>query len=71
MNSLPFISHHLYVAAIGNDSHGHERPTRRERPFAEPGGQASPIAVEVMDTSKPMPVGQTRPVRATVIQARP
>ena len=65
MNSLPFISHHLFVAAIGNEGRGHERPTRRERPFAGPADQASAIALEVMDARKPMPAGATRALRAT------
>jgi hypothetical protein len=49
MNSLPFISHHLFVAAIANEGRGRERPARRERPFTAPVDQASAIALEVMD----------------------
>ena len=37
MNSLPFISHHLFVAAIGNEGRGHEKPARHERPFVGAG----------------------------------
>jgi hypothetical protein len=70
MNSLPFISHHLFVAAIGNEGRGHERPTPRERPFAGPAHQANLISVEVMDTRQPMPAGMTRAPRARIAQAR-
>jgi len=70
MNSLPFISHHLFVAAIGNDGRGTARPTRHERPSAGPAEPANAIALEVMDYCRPLPAGATRPVRASVAQAR-
>ena len=70
MNSLPFISHHLFVAAIGNERRGHGRPTRHERPFADPADQANPIVVEVMDARQPMPTGTIRALRARIAQAR-
>jgi hypothetical protein len=70
MNSLPFISHHLFVAAIGNEGRRHERSTRHERPFAGPADQASPIAVEVMDARQPMPAATIRASRARIAQAR-
>jgi hypothetical protein len=69
MNSLPFISHRLFVAAIGNEGRGHERPTRHERPFAGPADLASPIAVEVMDARQSMPTGAIRALRARIAQA--
>jgi hypothetical protein len=69
MNSLPFISHHLFVAAIGNEGRGHERPARHERPFAAPADQASAIALEVMDAQKPMPESATGASRARITQA--
>jgi hypothetical protein len=69
MNSLPFISHHLFVAAIGNEDRGQEKPARPERPFIVPSDQASAIALEVMDAQKPMPEGATRPWRARIGQA--
>lgn len=70
MNSLPFISHHLFVAAIGNEGRGHERPMPHERPLAGPVDQASPITVEVMDARRPMPAGMTRAPQARITQAR-
>ena len=70
MNSLPFISHHLFVAAIGNEGRAHERSTRRERPSTGPAEPASAIAVEVIDARQPMPAGAIRPMRATINQAR-
>jgi hypothetical protein len=70
MNSLPFISHHLFVAAVGNGGRAHERPTRHERPPAGPTEPASTMAVEVMDSQKLSPIGAARPLRAFVAQAR-
>jgi hypothetical protein len=69
MNSLPFISHHLFVAAIGNEGRGRERPARRERPFSAPADQASAIALEVMDARMPMPEGTSGASRARTAQA--
>ena len=60
MNSLPFISHHLFVAAVGNEGRPPERPPRRPRPFPEPAEQAEAIALEVMDAPRPMRAGAAR-----------
>ena len=54
MNSLPFMSHHLFVAAIGNDDRGHDNPVRHEGPFGKLADQPRPIALEVVDGRKPM-----------------
>ena len=70
MNSLPFISHHLFVAAIGNEGRAHGRPARQERPSVEPADPANAVALEVMDGRKLMPASATRPLRASVAQAR-
>ena len=70
MNSLPFISHHLFVAAIGSEGRAHERPTHHEKPSVRLADPASAIALEVMDDRKPLPAGAVRPLRASVAQAR-
>jgi hypothetical protein len=70
MNSLPFISHHLFVAAIGNEGRTYERPRRQERPSIEPADSANAVAPEVMDGRQLMPASATRPLRASVAQAR-
>jgi hypothetical protein len=70
MNSLPFISHHLFVAAIGNEGRGHERPPRHDCLFASPSDQASAIAVEVIDTQKPIPECASGVPRARMIQTQ-
>jgi hypothetical protein len=54
MNSLPFISHHLFVAAVANEDRRQERPVSRERQF---GGLAERVAIiphERVDVREPM-----------------
>jgi hypothetical protein len=68
MNSLPLISHHLFVAAIGNEDRAHARPTRQERPSAGAAAPAKAITLEVLDGRKPMPAGPARPMRVEVAQ---
>ena len=57
MNSLPLISHHLFVAAVGNEDRGHERPVRREKASARASDWSRPIALEVPFGRKPMAAG--------------
>jgi len=70
MNSHPFISHHLFVAAVGNEGRAHARPTRHDRSFVEAAAPASAITLEVMDTRKPLPAAAARRLRASVAQAQ-
>jgi hypothetical protein len=48
MNSLPLISHHLFVAAISSEDRGRERPTRRARACAEADISSPAIIPEVI-----------------------
>ena len=66
MNSLTFVSYHLFVAAIGNEGRVHERPTRDERPSVGTAGPETGIAIEVMDKRKPSPATAVRPLRTYV-----
>jgi len=68
MNSLPFISHHLFVAAIGNECRGPEKTARRERPLATLANQASAIALEVISARKLMPEEAAGAARARLTQ---
>ena len=69
MNSLHFISHHLFVAAIGNDGRPHARPSKYERPSVAATAPASNIPLDVMDGRKLLQAGVVRPLRAYVAQA--
>jgi hypothetical protein len=70
MNSLPFISHHLFVAAVGNEGRVLERDTRREKPPAGLADQAAELALQVVDARKPMPAITNSVCRARITQAR-
>jgi hypothetical protein len=70
MNSLPFISHRLFVAAIGNEGRVQEKPRRQEKPPADLAGHASAIALEVVDEAGSLSSGGTRPLRASATQPR-
>ena len=70
MNSLPFISHHLFVAAIGNEDRVRELPTRREGSSVEAVGLASAIGSKEMDGRKPFPAEAARPLGSFVAQAQ-
>jgi hypothetical protein len=52
MNSLPFISHHLFVAAIGNESRTAEKLLRQQNTTATPDDSLAAIALEVIDASR-------------------
>ncbi len=54
MNSLPLISHHLFVAAIGSEDRGHDRPARRERASGGSDGYSRAITLEVLGARRPM-----------------
>ena len=68
MNSLSFISHYLFVAAIGNEGRGHARPTRQERPSVGPAAPANAIPLEVLDGRKPLLAGSARLLRVSGAQ---
>jgi hypothetical protein len=70
MNSLPFISHHLFVAAIGNEGRAREMQARRERPSVGATAPASAMAFEVMDDRRSALSDAARPLRASLVQAR-
>jgi len=70
MNSLPFISHHLFVAAIGNEGRASARATRRERPSTGNIAPASAASLELMDGRKPSLSGAARLLRVSGAQAR-
>jgi len=70
MNSLPFISHHLFVAAIGNKGHVYEKPRQQEKPFAEVAHGAGVNALALVDEPMPLPRRGFRPLRAPAPQAR-
>jgi len=61
MNS--FISHRLYVAAVGNEA-GPAKTVRNVTPLLPPVGIATAIPLELMTPSKPMPATAAPGLRA-------
>ena len=59
MSSLPLISHHLFVAAIG-----HQADLPLEVPSQEPGNKPGAISLEVLDWNEPLPERAARILRA-------
>jgi hypothetical protein len=70
MNSLPFISHQLFVAAVANDGHAAARSTLNERLRVEPAEPMNRIGLGVIDVPKALPAGSTRPARALITEAQ-
>ena len=70
MNSLPFISHHLFVAAIGNEQRRLERPMRRDGASAGPADQANAVPLELVGSREPLSDVPARLPRARITPAR-
>ena len=70
MNSLPLISHHLFVAAIGNEGHAQERPTRQEKSFVELTPQPTAITMQELDEARLLTRGEIPPPRVPAAQVR-
>jgi hypothetical protein len=69
MNSFPVISHHLFVAAIGDEAGFLEMPRRQKQSFVELADQAAAIALELEDDTRPMTRGGARALRIPWDQA--
>ena len=65
MHSLPFISHHLFVAAIGSESRPQERPTRHVRLCVEAPAPANRAASEQIDDRRLSLVCEAPPLRTS------
>jgi hypothetical protein len=70
MNSLPFISHHLFVAAVGTEGRRQERPVRRDRPFANVAEPVTVVPLGVVDTGETMLAVAARVSRARLTHVR-
>ena len=66
MSSLPLISHHLFVSAIGNEESAPADPARGKQPGMDPANGASAIGLELLDYTTSIPQGMSRPLRASL-----
>jgi hypothetical protein len=55
MNSLPFISHHLFVAAVKRDARAHRKPSREAIPIRETETQATDAQLELLTSAEGTP----------------
>ena len=68
MNSLPFISHHLFVEAIGNQERTSAKPEPPDRPTGRGSTLAQALAPELLDESKPLSDDPAGPLQVAVAQ---
>jgi hypothetical protein len=64
MSSLPRISHHLFVEAVGHQE-PRPKPVRLEKPAPLLQGIATAIPLELLESAEPTPAGAA-PLRAEV-----
>jgi hypothetical protein len=70
MNSLPFISHHLFVEAVASEARPPARPARRDWPSLERAVPAAAIPMELIADRSPLPAGANHSLRTSVAEAR-
>lgn len=63
MNSLPPISHHLFVAAIEHDGRGQVRPRQNETSSTGPTGYSHAAPLQVVDDTHQSHSARLRPLR--------
>ncbi len=66
MSSLPWISHRLFVAAVGNDPAEHEKPCGIPAVGVDPGEEVNAISLELLDCTEALPIAGAKPLRASV-----
>ena len=69
MNSLPLISHRLFVAAVGHASRAQKRPTQPERPAAAADLGLAVVAEIAQQRARSARIGQYHPSQAAVLSA--
>jgi hypothetical protein len=71
MTSLPLISHHLFVAAVGNEARARVKPVRKEASSLGLTRHATAIPLQVLARAQPLPARATHPLRASLIAGGP
>ncbi len=67
MSSLPFISHHLYAAAAGQDDRGRRRATRQDPAFRSPDDSRGAAGAELIEPYDPSPTAGADTLRLAVL----
>jgi len=68
MNSIPLISHHLFVAAVRNEGRSQERP-RKAPAASDSAAHPRPARLDAAEDSRPFSAA-ARPLRVSGDQAR-
>ena len=65
MSALPFISHHLFVAAVGQEEAvGSDAAVSTPRPVMQGNSRnVTNVSLNLMEDSHPLPPGPMRPLR--------
>ena len=66
MSSLPWISHRLFVAAVGNDVAEHEKANTFSASATDLEEDTGAMALEVLECTTPLPLAVAKPLRASV-----
>ncbi len=64
MNSLPFISHHLFVAAVKPDGHARRKPSREMTPARASQAQTTDAQLEFLTGAEATPAHAVRRLAA-------
>ena len=70
MSTLQFISHHLFVAAAGQDDGSAQEPLRQESASASLKSPAKEVPLELLETGQSMPAGLARSLRTAGTSGR-
>jgi hypothetical protein len=67
MNSLPFISHHLFVAAVKRDGRAPRKPTREMMPVRGHETRATEAQLELLSGAEATPANAVRRLGASAL----
>ncbi|HWW03470.1 MAG TPA: hypothetical protein VNZ64_27455 [Candidatus Acidoferrum sp.] len=69
MSSLPFISHHLFVAATSQDSHARGIPARQELPPPGPADSVDTVLLALRERCEPAFAQRADSLRRAILLA--
>lgn len=66
MSSLPFISHHLFVAAVAQETPAQHQP-RGQESLVNQENEAVVIPLQLLEASRSEPPGRVRPLNVSSV----
>jgi hypothetical protein len=67
MSSLPFISHHLFVAAVRHEGRALRKPSQDTTPARGVDSRATEAQLELLSGARSMPANAVRQLRASTV----